>query len=68
MNVTDVTEIADPKENYGPLNIRRVPRFLLYELKQNALSEGVTLLRYVLKILSLSTSGGFADWEIDFRE
>ena len=64
----DVTDVTDSKENYGDLNIRHVPRFLLYQLKENALHEGVTLRRYVLKLLSLSTSGALEDWEIDFRE
>jgi hypothetical protein len=63
-----VTNVTNIKENFGDLNIRRVPRFLLYQLKDHALQEGVTLRRYVLKILALSTSGDLADLEIDFRD
>jgi hypothetical protein len=64
----DVTDVTDLKEEFGDLNIRRVPRFLLYELKSNALKEGVTLRRYVLKVLALSTSGDLGDLEIDYRD
>lgn len=64
-NVTDVTAI---KENFGDLNIRHVPRFLLYQAKIAALNEDVTLRRYVVKLLEIATSGDLADLEIDFRD
>jgi len=65
MYVADVTEF---KEEFGALNIRRVPRSLLYQLKENALWEGVTLRRYVLKTLALAASGDLGDLEIDYRD
>jgi hypothetical protein len=63
-----VTGVTDPKENYGDLNIRNVPRFLLYQLKENALREGVTLRLYILKTLALAASGDLCDLEIDYRD
>jgi hypothetical protein len=64
-SVTDVTNI---KENFGDLNIRRVPRFLLYTVKRAALDEGLTLKQYVLQVLARASGDSLDDFESDFRE
>ena len=63
--VTDVTNI---KENFGDLNVRHVPRFLLYSVKRAALDEGLTLKQYVLEVLARASGDSLDAFEVDFRD